>query len=145
MSTNFYNCSEIHRYQIVIDQGECRSNSPCLRSHHVRVNLVDSLFLVGRAHWFAWIATKTNKKKMATRTDAIALSRPHSPMIRGQRSSNATQICCTCCIAWLRQCRNSRSSVRLTFTFFSLVEAAVVLTTKTDKAPRNRTTTTHGG
>ena len=29
----------------------------------VRVNLVASLFLVGRAHWFAWIRQKTNKKK----------------------------------------------------------------------------------
>ena len=82
-----------------------------------RVNLVYSLFLVGHTHWLAWIGTKTNKKKMSARKDAIALFRPHSPMNRGQRCNVDLLHMLHC---RLRQCRNSTgSSARLSFLTFT--------------------------
>ena len=61
----------------------------------IRVNLVASLFLVGRAHWFAWIRQKKKKKNGRRSTlSAIALSRP-SPGPELVPCNMCS--CCECC------------------------------------------------
>ena len=71
----------------IVLQVKVNENAPLFTSlrSSIRVNLVAFLFLVGRAHWFAWIRQKTNKKKMAVRS---ALSR-FLALLRRQNSSHA--------------------------------------------------------
>ena len=74
----------------------------------IRVNRVASLFLVGRAHWFAWIRQKKKKKKMAARPARSTLSRSLA-LRRRQLVPCSMCSCCECCTVYrLYQC-GSRS------------------------------------
>ena len=52
-----------------------------------RVNLVNTFSSGAHIYmrWFVWIRGKKKKKKMATRTDAIALSRSHPGPASGMK------------------------------------------------------------
>ena len=118
-----------------------------------RVNLIGSLFLVGRAHWFAWIQRKTNKKKMAPGTDAITLSRPRPwpEVVRCNLDLRDIVQLLRMLQRRLRRCWNSsypavswKATLLDSHLLVSRTWASVVLTTKTEEAARNSTTVPHG-
>ena len=47
----------------------------------IRVNLVASLFLVGRAHWFAWTRQKKKKKRMAVHSALVSRPSPGPELV----------------------------------------------------------------